>query len=100
MADMLFCRNCRTPIRDVSPGGDPAQPRPCPQCGSILARQDGEVSEGVSPGGREATHVSAYPDALLATARRMIAEEEFGVAVVVAHMACEITLDSSENPPR
>ena len=93
MTDRLFCHNCGTPIRDEFPGGDPATPRPCPQCGSVLPRQDGEVSEGVLPGGRAATHVIAYPEALLATARRMIADGEFGVAVVVAHMACEISVE-------
>jgi hypothetical protein len=37
--------------------------------------------------------VIAYPEALLATAWRLIADGEFGVAVIVAHMACEISVE-------
>ena len=93
MAGRLFCHNCNTPIRDEPPGGDPSQPRACPQCGTVLPRHDGEVSAGMLPGRPATTHVSAYAEALLATARRLIADGEFGVAVVVAHMACEISVE-------
>ena len=48
------------------------------------------MSGGSLLGGRAVTVVIAYPEALLATARGLIAEGEFSVAVVVAHMACEI----------
>jgi hypothetical protein len=37
--------------------------------------------------------VIAYPEALLTTARGLIADEEFNVAVVVAHLACEIGVE-------
>ena len=40
-----------------------------------------------------ATRVITYPEALLAIARGLIADEEFNVAVVVAHMACEISVE-------
>ena len=93
MTDRLFCINCGTPIRDESPGGDPAQPTPCPQCGLVSHKQDGPVSGGVVLGRPAATRVTAYPEALLAIARGLIADEEFSVAVVVAHMACEISVE-------
>ncbi len=40
-----------------------------------------------------ATRVIAYPEALLVIARGLIADEEFNVAVVVAHLACEISAE-------
>lgn len=39
------------------------------------------------------TTIITYPQKLLNLARRLIDEGEFGVAVVVAHMACEIATE-------
>ena len=36
---------------------------------------------------------TTYPEALLTTAQRLIADGEFSIAVVVAHMACEISAE-------
>jgi hypothetical protein len=40
------------------------------------------------------THVS-YPQELLILARKLIGEERYSVAVVVAHMACEVATERS-----
>jgi hypothetical protein len=48
------------------------------------------MSGGIVFGGSAVAVVITYPEVLLTTSQRLIAEGEFSIAVVVAHMACEI----------
>ena len=51
------------------------------------------MSGGITCGGHAVTIVITYPEALLTTAQRLIADGECSIAVVVAHMACEISAE-------
>jgi len=78
-----------------APSEDPAQRKPCPQCGSMARRfslqpETGHIS---LVGGKVTLVVTTYPEALLTTAQGLIASGEFSIAVVVAHMACEISAE-------
>jgi hypothetical protein len=42
---------------------------------------------------RTVGHVVSYPRLLLETAKKLLGDGEFGIAVVVAHMACEIAAE-------
>ncbi|MGH7172516.1 MAG: hypothetical protein ACRELG_19730 [Gemmataceae bacterium] len=88
-----FCKNCGTPIPGES-SDDPSRRQQCPKCGSI----DRDFKMIALPGvfavtGHEATltYIS-YPEKLLEAAKGLINQDEFSIAVVVAHMACEISV--------
>lgn len=95
MAESLFCNSCGEPIVGESPGGEPAQRKPCPNCGSLSRRFDVQCSGGAVAGGVADVVLITYPEALLTTAERLISEGQFSIAVVVAHMACEISTERS-----
>lgn len=92
---MIFCSNCGTPITGESPSEGPAQRKPCPQCGSLARAFEYPGSGGVTVGGSADTAFVSYPEALLSTAQRLIAEGEFANAVAIAHMACEISTENA-----
>ena len=93
MTDTVFCNNCGTPIPNESPSGDPAQRKPCRQCGSLARRFDVHISERIEVRDGVVAVVITYPETLLITAQRLVAEGEFSIATVVAHMACEISTE-------
>src|SRR2546430_2590756 len=82
MVDSVFCNNCGTHLIDESPSGDPAQRKPCPRCGSLARRFDVHMSGSISLGGSAAGVLITYPEALLTTAKSLIANGEFSIAVV------------------
>ncbi len=95
MADNVFCNNCGAPITSEPPSGDPAQRKPCPRCGSTARRFSLQASIGqYSLVGENATLVVIlYPETLLTKAQDLIASGDFSIAVVIAHMACEISAE-------
>jgi hypothetical protein len=95
MANSVFCKNCGAPITGESLSGDPAERKPCPHCGSLARRFELQASAGrySLEGGSATLVVIPYPEALLTTAQGLIANGEFSIAVVVAHMACEISAE-------
>jgi len=92
MADRIFCNNCGAPITEESPNGESAQRKPCPQCRALARRFEASAVLVAHPA-RVAAYgvVIQYPERLLNIAQRLIADGEFTIAVVVAHMACEIS---------
>lgn len=87
------CGGCGIAIVAETPHGDPSKRKPCPQCGS-LARAfslEGHVTVHVSATA-ELTAVT-YPQILLATSKGLIDAGQFGISVVVAHMACEVSVE-------
>jgi hypothetical protein len=92
MAESVFCKNCGAAVTGEAASGDPAQRNPCPHCGSLARNYTLHASGGLYNivGGITDLLLITYPEALLATAQDLIAKGEFSIAVVVAHMACEI----------
>jgi hypothetical protein len=90
------CGECNEPITGEPPGLDPAQRKPCPNCGST-ARIDTNPAQVLASLGSVTAHgdVVIYPRKLLMVARKLIDEGEYGIAVIVAHMACEIAAGRS-----
>jgi Nudix N-terminal len=95
MSDSVFCNNCGAPIIGESPSGDPAQRKPCPQCGSLARSFNAQLSGSIYPKGSVTAVVITYPEALLTTAQGLIVQGDFSIVVVVAHMACEISAERS-----
>ena len=93
MTHGTFCNNCGTPITGESPSGESAHRKPCPQCGSLARRFEESVKFTARASACVDAVVIPYPEALLTTAQRLIADGEFSIAVVVAHMACEISAE-------
>jgi hypothetical protein len=77
MADSVFCANCGTSM----PGDHSAPTIPCPHCGSTY------LGSGLT------ARLIPYPEKLLAIAQGLMATGEFSIAVIVAHMACEISTE-------
>jgi hypothetical protein len=88
----VFCSDCGTSIEGEPPiPEDPAQRVPCPKCGATARN----VSMGAQAGIIGLTmgahlRVTRYSETLLTKSQELISRGEFSIAVVVAHMACEI----------
>src|ERR1019366_3027302 len=93
MADSVFCNIWGASIAGEAPSGDPAQRKPCPGCCSMGRRFGVQVSDGVRIGLSATAIVIPYPEALLTKAQELIVNGDFSIAVVVAHMACEISVE-------
>jgi hypothetical protein len=93
MTSDITCTQCGEPITVDYQVNNPSQREPCPKCGSIAR------SYSVSATLTARLHVSAdaevitYPRILLTSATRLYADGQYGIAVVVAHMACEIAVE-------
>jgi hypothetical protein len=61
----------------------------------MAEERDVEASSGSTPIIRANLTVIPYPERLLAMARDLIEREEWGVAVIVTHMACEIRTEQA-----
>ena len=86
----VYCRDCGRPLATEGIAAPP-QSTPCPQCGSVRrkyteAAQACQVVTTVKPVDVE---VIDYPRLLLREAQNLVARGQHGIAVVVAHMACE-----------
>jgi hypothetical protein len=57
--------------------------------------EDREASSRSTVNVRTDLTVTPYPERLLAIARDLIEREEWGVAVVITHMACEIRTEQA-----
>ena len=93
MSEGVICGQCGEPITGEVPDLDPAQRKPCPKCGSTSRTYGVAVAARMTSSIKAEATVITYPQKLLSLARRLIDEGEFGVAVVVAHMACEIATE-------
>lgn len=94
--DSTTCAQCGQPIIDESPTGDPEKRKPCPNCGSLARPFSVHVQETITLSESVVqAEVITYPQTLLSTARSLIDDGQFGIAVVVAHMACEIAIERS-----
>lgn len=95
MADSVFCKNCGASITGEATSGDPTQRNPCPQCGSLARSFNLQLDPGVLrlAGDTVNVVVITYPERLLTAAQDLIANGEFSIAVVVAHMACEVSAE-------
>jgi len=94
MDGSVFCNNCGTPITG-EPTADPIRRKPCPQCGSLGRGFKMTASTGVftlTGHDVDLIHIS-YPEKLLNAAHDLVEKGEFSIAVVVAHMACEIGVE-------
>lgn len=84
-----FCGTCETPIYD-----EPNENRvPCPKCEGLTRRYELSSHAVCSTSASGQLTVTTYPQALLATANALFERGEYGIAVVVAHMACEVSVE-------
>src|SRR5262249_12683794 len=89
MSNGVSCGQCGEPITGEPPGLDRAQRQPCPKCGSTDRTSPMTASITISSSLTAHATVVTYPETLLAVARWLIDEGQFGIAIVVVHMACE-----------
>lgn len=87
------CGQCGEPIVGESPDGDPAARNPCPKCGSRSRNFEVAVQAATSATAKVDATVITYPQDLLTLAGALIDEGRYGIAVVVAHMACEVAAE-------
>jgi hypothetical protein len=91
----VFYGQCGEPIVDEHLSGDPTQRRPCAKCGSTARDSSGHARALASGNATVQAEVVTYPQNLLSLARTLIDEGRFDIAVIVAHMACEIATERS-----
>jgi hypothetical protein len=94
MSGSVVCGQCGEPIPGEVTGLESAQREPCPKCGSTSRTYGVEIPPmTTSSSVTVKTTVITYPQKLLTLTRRLIDEGEFAIAVVVAHIACEIATE-------
>lgn len=87
------CSECGHVITDEASSTDPAQRKPCPQCGALTrtVSVSGEICATGDITG--SIKIITYPQKLLATCKGFIEDGEYSISVVVAHMACEVATE-------
>jgi hypothetical protein len=90
---MSTCDQCGEPILDEPPGGDPASRKPCPHCGSVTRAFNVHATPSIKLTIPAQLSVTTYPEILLTTAQELFAQAQYGIAIVVAHMACEVAVE-------
>src|ERR1700692_3665841 len=90
-----FCASCDEPIIDESVGVDSLSRKPCTRCGSTSRRYDLKMHAVGHATATADLSVTTYPQMLLSTADDLCRSGQFGISVVVAHMACEIAAERS-----
>ncbi|MES2128117.1 MAG: zinc ribbon domain-containing protein [Pseudomonadota bacterium] len=84
-----YCGTCDTPIYN-----EPSDNRqPCPKCAALNRRFAVSVHEVCHASDTVQLAVTTYPQKLLGTARGLMESGEYGIAIVVAHMACEVAAE-------
>ncbi len=86
----ISCAQCGQPITGEPLSGAPAQRKPCPQCGSTARIFSVHVHATITLSGSVQAEIITYPQTLLSAARSLIDDGQFSIAIVIAHMACEI----------
>jgi hypothetical protein len=90
----VCCAECGTLIKGEPPiPNDLAQREPCPKCGSKARRIGLAATMQMSVRVAASLTVTPYSETLLTKSQDLIAKGEFSIAVVVAHMACEISAE-------
>jgi hypothetical protein len=91
--DEIFCANCGNVITGESESGAPEYRKPCPNCGSTSRKFSVKLSATLHAIATVSATVTTYPEVLLSVARSLIDASQHSVAVVVAHMACEVATE-------
>jgi hypothetical protein len=89
----LNCGSYGEPIVGEPSSGDPDLRKPCPRCGSLARAFNLHATASIRLTGTAQLSVISYPEALLSTANDLFKQSQFGIAVVVAHMACEVAAE-------
>ena len=76
----------------VDPGGSGGARVPCPKCGSTSRAHSLSSHVSISVTSTANLTVISYPQSLLNIASGLIAQRQFGISIVVCHMACEVAV--------
>jgi hypothetical protein len=86
-----FCGECNRSISDEASDDR----KPCPDCLSLKRRYELSSHEQMHATATAELTVITYPQTLLTTALDLLEREQYGIAIVVAHMACEVAAERS-----
>ncbi len=87
------CGGCGAVIVDEPTDSDPSKRNPCHQCGSLARAFSLQAHVTVHVSATAELTVVTYPQTLLATSKGLLDSGQFGISVVVAHMACEVSVE-------
>ena len=87
------CAQCDTEIFEESITDEFNDRKPCPSCGSTARKISEMATCEMRISSSASASVVSYPDTLLTMAQGLIDNRQFGIAVVVCHMACEVTTE-------
>ena len=87
------CSACGDPIVDEDPSADSSLGKQCPKCGSLARTFTLQGTGGIHLTGTAQTSLETYPDILLKTAQELFDQKQYGISVVVLHMACEVAAE-------
>lgn len=89
----IECRLCGSPMTAT----DEPERWICGSCGTTRREMEAGLTLSAAASMNPASQVVRYPVALLAVARCVIEQGDFGLAVVAAHMACEVAVERTLN---
>jgi hypothetical protein len=92
MENQVQCSDCKTLLPDDSALPD-EQRTPCPKCGSKGRIQQRLIIDGLTFEVKATGKVISYPQTLLSIAKGLIDRGQFGIAIIVCHMACEVAVE-------
>jgi len=87
------CENCGVVIVRETPNGNSIQQKLCPQCRLSARTPSPEVHPTIHLTGSAKLTFATYPQTLLATCESLINDGHYGISVVVAQVACEVSVE-------
>lgn len=83
----VTCSNCGEPLQESASSH-------CPNCNSETRSFNLEIQSAIHPHSATRLTLETYPRELIRTATRLLDEGQYGICVVVAHMACEVATEA------
>jgi hypothetical protein len=93
MPSSISCAQCGETITKEFRTDDQLLREPCPKCGSVarVYTENAGITASLGASGEE--EVSTYPRVLLDSANAFHLNGHYNIAVIVAHMACEVAVE-------
>ena len=89
----INCGKCGCAITNEASNITVDQRKPCPNCGSLTRAFSDVVHATIHVSASAEITFVPYPQTLLATCKGLIDDKQYGISVIVAHMACEVATE-------
>ena len=89
----VCCGKCEAVLYGESSSLAPSDRKPCPRCGSTTRSYSVKASGSIRLSGAAKVDAVTRPQSLLETARELADQEQYNLAIMIAHQGCDIAME-------